>query len=417
MSLQLQEAPLGLDTPLFNAPTSTQPGGNSRIVFFSESILPWVDGVSRTLGQLFDELEARGRDFRIYAPIEPSEEYAWSRHVRKVRSVPMPFHSDYRVSMPDKTELKQELDAFEPDLIHVCSPTPAAMWAQSYARSRGIPVVGSFHTHFVAYFRCFHAGVFARPGWSFLRWFYNRCDATFAPSRSMVSEMEAHGIRNGRLWTRGIDTQRFSPAFRDAQLRTELGVDDETPLLLMVSRLVKEKDLDDLVKMDRILQQRGLSYRLALVGKGSYEGALRRALPDAIFPGQQTGEALSRWYASSDIFVFPSTTEAFGNVVQEAMASELATVVVDAAGPPGILDDGVSGLVARPNDPRDLADKVEWLIGDAQLRRRLGTTARSQILDRTWEKINGALLADYEDVVRRHVGAAPRVRQLRRARA
>jgi phosphatidylinositol alpha 1,6-mannosyltransferase len=99
------------------------------------------------------------------------------------------------------------------------------------------------------------------------------------------------------------------------------------------------------------------------------------------------------------------------------MASELAAVVVDAGGPPGIMEDGVSGLVARPNDPRDLADKVERLIKDGELRRRLGAEARVQMLGRTWDRINGALLADYEEIRRRHVGAVPGVAELRGAKA
>ena len=390
--------------------------GGARIAFFSDSILPWVDGVSRTLAELFNALEARGREFRIYAPIAPSPEYEWSRHVRHVRSVPLPMHRDYRVSMPDKRRLAADLDAFGPDLIHVCSPTPAPIWAQGYARSRGIPVVGSFHTLFVAYFRYYGAAMFEGPGWRFLRWFYSRCDATYAPSLSTIRDMEANGIRNGRLWSRGIDCERFSPAHRDEGLRAEFGVDEATPLLLMVSRLVKEKDLGDLVEMDGILRQRRLRYRLALVGRGPYEAPLRRALPHAIFAGQQVGPALSRWYASADIFVFPSTTEAFGNVVQEAMASGLATVVVDAGGPPGIMQDGVSGIVARPRAPQDLADSVEGLIRDGDLRRSLGAQARKHVVGNTWERVNGALLADYEDVVRQHAPAwslAPLRRLLR----
>jgi glycosyltransferase involved in cell wall biosynthesis len=413
--LVVQHRPLSDDATAFL--DSVARDGDARIVYFSESILPWVDGVSRTLGQLFDDLTLRGREFRVYAPIEASDEYRWSGNVRTMHSMALPFHSEYRVSLPDKRKLVAELDAFGPDLIHVCAPTPAGVWAQSYARSRDIPVVGSFHTHFVAYFRYFHAGVFSRPAWCYLRWFYNRCDATFAPSRSMAAECEAHGISNARSWSRGIDTQRFSRAYRDEGLRAGLGVDAETPLLLMVSRLVKEKDLDDLMTMDRLLKQRGLAYRLALVGKGPYEGALRRKLTDAIFAGQQVGAVLSRWYASGDIFVFPSTTEAFGNVVQEAMASELATVVVDAGGPPGIMEDGVSGLVARPNNPRDLADKVESLIRDAGLRRRLGTEARTQMLGRTWDRVNGGLLNDYEEIRRRYAGVGAGIRKLRRARA
>jgi glycosyltransferase involved in cell wall biosynthesis len=370
-----------------------------RIAYFSESVLPWVDGVSRTLGHLFSHLKACGRSFRVYSPIAPAPKYAWSENVRRVRSVPFPLYRDYRVSFPDWRWLRADLDAFKPELIHVCAPTPVAIWAQSYARSKGIPVAGSFHTDFAGYMRYYHAGALEGLGWRGLRWFYNRCDATFAPSTSVIDELRHRGVHNVGLWSRGIDCDVFSPAHRDPELRAQLGAGDETPLLLMVSRLVKEKDLADLIEMDRSLKQRGLRYRFALVGDGPFRGALERGLPDARFAGQLVGKELSRWYASADIFVFPSTTETFGNVVQEAMASELGTIVVDKGGPPSLIEHGVTGLVAWANTPRDLASQVETLIKDPARRREMGRKAREVALQRTWKDINGALLRQYDALI------------------
>jgi glycosyltransferase involved in cell wall biosynthesis len=232
------------------------------------------------------------------------------------------------------------------------------------------------------------------------RWFYARCTATYAPTQNIVLELQAHGIGNVKLWSRGVDPCLFSPSWRCDGLRRHLEVSDVTPLVLLVSRLVKEKDLADLVHMDRELRRRGVPYRLALVGDGPLRKRLQRALPHAHFAGHQSGSALSRWYASADIFVLPSTTETFANVVQEAMASGLPAVVVDRGGPAGVIEPGRSGLVARAHDPVHLADQVELLLADASLRRSMGQAGRQRALERTWDDVTAAMIAEYRALAR-----------------
>jgi len=366
-----------------------------RIAYFTESLLPLVDGVSLTLGHLFRSLEAGGIDFRIYAPFIPPREISWHQHVRRVRSFRFPLYRDYRISIPGGRRIAAELDAWAPDIVHVVSPTPMAMWAQSYAHSRGIPVVATFHTHFVSYFPYYRFRGFEAVGWKILRWFHARCAATFAPSSSIVDELTAHGIPRVQLWSRGVDSWQFSPRWRDAALRASLGASDAKPLVLLVSRLVKEKDLADLVAMDRVLRARSCSYTLALVGDGPMRAELERALPHAHFAGYQAGHELARWYASGDVFVFPSTTETFANVVQEAMASGLPCVVADRGGPPGVIDRGTSGLVARANDPEHLAEQVERLLRDPEMRANMGRAARERAEARSWDAVNAVLIQHY----------------------
>jgi phosphatidylinositol alpha 1,6-mannosyltransferase len=370
-----------------------------KIAYFTESLLPHVDGVSRTLAQLFATLEARGVDFRVYSPFVPGPEVSWSGRVRPVRYVRFPLYPDYRVSLPWGHGIARELDAWAPDLVHVVSPTPLASWAQRYAARRGIPAVSSFHTHFVSYFRYYGVPALEGWGWGMLRRFYARCARVYAPSRSIIRELEAHGIRRLELWSRGIDAGRFSPAHRDPELRRRAGADGDTPLVLLVSRLVKEKDLADLVEMDRVLRARGAEHRLALVGDGPMRAELEERLPEAFFAGHQTGEALARWYASADVFVFPSTTETFGNVVLEALASGLPAVVVDRGGPPDQVEPGENGWIARANDPADLADHVERLLRDPEARTRMGRRAVESARERDWSVINGRLLQSYAEVV------------------
>ncbi|MEX1183721.1 MAG: glycosyltransferase family 1 protein [Gemmatimonadota bacterium] len=366
-----------------------------RIVFFTESLLPLVDGVSHTLNHLFTSLEADGVDFRVYAPFLPGPEISWSPRVHRVRSFTFPLYRDYRISLPGSRRLAAELDDYAPDLVHVVSPTPMAVWAQSYARSRGIPVVATFHTHFVSYFPYYYAHGLQSLGWLLLRRFHGRCAATFAPSSSICEELRAHGIRNVHLWSRGVDACRFSPQWRDDELRALVGANDRTPMVLLVSRLVKEKDMKDLVGMDRVLRERGVAYRLAIVGDGPLRARMQKQLPHAYFAGHQSGPALSRWYASGDVFVFPSTTETFANVVQEAMASGLPAVVVDRGGPPGVIEPGRSGLVAKAWDPASLAACVERLVGNRELRLQMGMAARARAQERTWDAVNAVLLSHY----------------------
>lgn len=373
-----------------------------RIAYFTESLYPHVDGVSRTLAQLFGTLERCGVDFTIYAPFVPGEEVSWSHRVRRVRWLPFPLYPDYRVSLPAGHGIGPELDEYQADLIHVTSPTPLAAWATRYAADRGIPAVASFHTHFVSYFRYYRTlrlPVLERLGWRLMRRFYGRVDRVYVPSRALIVELAEHGIRNTELWSRGIDLERFSPVERDPALRARAGADAEHPMLLMVSRLVREKDLADLVAMNRLLRDRGARYRLALVGDGPMRGELERKLPDAFFAGHQSGEALARWYASADVFVFPSTTETFGNVVLEALASGVPAVVVDRGGPRDQVEEGVNGAIVPPNDPPAFAAAVERLLRQPALREEMGSAARARAERRDWEAINRRLLESYRRVV------------------
>jgi phosphatidylinositol alpha 1,6-mannosyltransferase len=369
-----------------------------RLVYFTESLLPLVDGVSHTLNHLFQSLEKEDIDFRVYAPFVPPAGVSWSHRVRRVRSFRFPLYRDYKVSIPGGRRLVAELDEFRPDIIHVASPTPMAAWAQNYARSRGVPVVATFHTHFVSYFPYYRLRGLEGVGWRIIRWFYGRCDATYAPSSSIVDELRAQGVRGVRLWSRGVDSLQFAPEYRDAALRAELGVSDDVPMLLLVSRLVKEKDMADLVVMDAELRRRGVPHRLVLVGSGPMRRQLEEQLPHAHFAGHQRGAALARWYASGDAFVFPSTTETFANVVQEAMASGLPAVVADRGGPPGVIEPGRSGLVARANSGISLADQAERLLRDRDLRLAMGRAARQRARSRTWDAVNQVLICDYREI-------------------
>ena len=137
-----------------------------RIAYFTESLLPHVDGVSLTLARLFATLEERGVDFTIFSPFAPRDAVSWGQRVRVVRYVRFPPYPDYRVSLPFSPTLRATLESYAPSLIHVVSPTPMAVWAQRRAARLGVPVVASFHTDFVAYFRYYRLRGLEPLGWT-----------------------------------------------------------------------------------------------------------------------------------------------------------------------------------------------------------------------------------------------------------
>ncbi|MEX2571856.1 MAG: glycosyltransferase family 1 protein [Gemmatimonadota bacterium] len=370
-----------------------------RVAYFTESLYPHVDGVSRTLARLFGTLERRGIDFRVFSPFTPGNDIPWAPRVRRVGYLHFPPYPDYRVTLPFTRGIASQLDDFRPDLVHVVSPTPMGYRAQRLARARGLPVVASFHTHFVSYFRYYGVKWLEPAGWALLRTFYRNCSRVYVPSVSIGRELETRGIHQVELWSRGIDLDGFSPEFADPSIRRRITAGEDVPVLLLVSRLVKEKDLADLVDVERILRERGLRFGLALVGDGPMRPALEAALPAATFAGHLEGEELSRWYASADVFLFPSTTETLGNVVLEAQASGLPAVVADRGGPQDLITHGTNGYVATANDTAGIAGFVERLIEQPRLRERMGDAARRSASSRDWEEINGGLVASYEDVI------------------
>lgn len=370
-----------------------------RIAYFTESMLPLVDGVSLTLRHLFDHLESRGVEFRVYSPFTPPDDLEWAWRVHRLPSIRFPLYTDYRVSIPWGLGVDRQLDAWRPDLIHTTSPTPAARWARRYGEKRGIPVVATFHTHFPAYCRYYGLGRLEGLAWWLLRRIYARCRTVYVPSGAVAGELERHGIGPVRVWGRGVDAATFSPAWRDPELRRSVGASWDRPLLLTVSRLVREKDFLDIPPMVRRLRADGVRFRLALVGDGPLRKELEAALPEAVFAGHCDGEALSRWYASADAFVFPSTTETFGNVVQEALASGVPAVVSDRGGPRTVIRPGISGLVARANDPAHLAEQVGRLLSDPEQRGAMGRAARRQTEGHTWTLVNERLVEHYRSLV------------------
>jgi len=377
-----------------------------KIAIFTESVPPLTDGVARTYTRLAETLNAQKIDFRFFAPVQPAEKEPWRGRVQRLPSVPFPLYRYYRVSIPYGQNIDASLDHFQPDLIQVAAPTPMCIYGQNYAFRHKLPTVASYHTHFVDYFPYYGFGWAVDQGWQFMRWFYNRNLTSFAPTPGTVSELAARGFQNVQVWPRGIDVHKFSPSFRSEALRKKLGI-GKLPLLLFVGRLVAEKDLADLVQAAHGLRSKGHRFHLAFAGDGPYRATLEKELPHDHFFGFIQGEKLSELYASSDLFVFPSTTETFGNVVLEAFASGLPVVGVRKGGVADIVRPKRNGLLARPNDPSDFARHIKALLDHPSMMKKLRKGALATALQYDWPTINGLLISHYEFLIRKYKGKTP----------
>ncbi len=349
-------------------------------------------------------------DFQFFAPVFPSETEPWRGRVKKVPSVPFPLYRYYRVGIPYGQKLDVVLDRFQPDLIQVAAPTPLCIYGQNYAFRKKLPLVASYHTHFVDYFPYYGFNWAVDLGWQYMRWFYNRNLATFAPTPGTISELAGRGFQNVQAWPRGIDSHKFSPSHRNMALRKKLGLGKEY-LLLFVGRMVGEKDLADLAKAAHLLRKKGYKFQLAFAGDGPYRSIMEKQFPKDHFFGFIQGRKLSELYASSDLFVFPSTTETFGNVVLEAFASGLPVIGVRKGGVADLVQDRINGFLARPNHSEDFARRIQFFLDHpaAMQKARRGAIATATHYD--WPTINGRLINHYEFLIREYKGKIPKLHE------
>ena len=371
-----------------------------RVALFTGNYNYIKDGVALTLNRLVAYLEAQGIPVLIFAPTGPKPAFQSVGELISVPSFPIPFRPEYRIALGLPKSARQRLEAFRPTLFHIAVPDILGYRALKLAGEWNVPVVSSYHTRYDTYLKFYGLGLLERMGKNYLRNFYARCRRVYPPSESMATILREENLaRNVQVWSRGVDSDLFSPARRSAEWRQSLGLRDGDVAISFIGRLVKEKNTGLLVKIYDGLRQRGLSFRAMIVGNGPEEARMRAALPDAIFAGFLHGEALARAYASSDIFLFPSESETFGNVTLEAMASGLPAVCADASGSRSLVIEGKTGYLASTAGETIFVDRLEALLRDPGLRANMAAAARQRALAFNWDNIMAGLVVSYRDVI------------------
>jgi phosphatidylinositol alpha 1,6-mannosyltransferase len=370
-----------------------------RLALFTDTYPPQLNGVARTLERLTRAAEARGAEVRVITTSDPA---AGAEPSQIVRWPSRPFwaYPQLQLAAPRILRARQMLADWRPTLVHVATEFGVGLAGRQAARALRLPLVSSYHTSFSAYAQFYRLGALAGAGWQYFRWFHGGALRTFVPTEAIRDEVESHRFRNVRVWSRGVDGDRFDPRFRSLEWRRSIGVADDTVLVLYVGRIAKEKGLPLLLHAMQNLAGESPSTQVAfvIVGDGPYEAEMRAAAPGSVhFTGRLSGVPLSTAYASADAFVFPSITDTFGNVLLEAMASGLVVLAADAGNTREIVGE-TRGVMIPPDDSAALTTAVRQLATSPERAHAMRTTAATWARARTWDAVWNQLFAEYRSL-------------------
>jgi phosphatidylinositol alpha 1,6-mannosyltransferase len=374
------------------------PSDPLRVALVTSSYNFIQDGVALTLNRLVAYLLSQGVQVRVFAPTAGKPAFPHAGDVTPVPSLPLPARPEYRLALGMAGYVKRQLLDFQPDIIHIAVPDLLGHAALKLAQKNATPVVATYHTRYETYLKHYwYLAPLEGLLKSILRRFYGRCREVYVPSESTRDILLADGLKdNFKPWPRGVDTARFAPGRRSTAWRQRYGIGADELVVLHVSRLVREKRLDTLTTALNLLKE---PHRVVIVGDGPDRTFAEEELPNAIFAGFLVGDELADAYASSDIFIFPSDSESFGNVTLEAMASGLPCVCADATGSRSLVVAGETGLLADASDAPGFANHLSVLARDAGLRQRMGQAGRARALRFSWDETMARMLGYYRTLL------------------
>ena len=360
---------------------------NRKRAWFTDT-LEDVNGVATTIRKMTAAGAAAGKELVVVT----------SRSNQQISDVPiknfppigefeLPEYELQKLSFPPILQMLDYIQREKFTEIIISTPGPVGLTALLAAKMLNLQTSGIYHTDFPQYIRILTEDSFLESmAWGYMHWFYGQLDTVFVNSEEYRQSWIKHGFDPAKLkiLPRGLDTELFHPARREPEFFEKFGEHNGEIRLLYVGRISREKDLDLLAAAYRRLRDEGLPVQLFVVGHGPYSEAFAKSLPEAIFTGYLTGNELAAAYASADIFVFPSTTDTFGNVILEAQACGLPVVVSDSGGPKELVQDTANGLITKSHDEEDFARAIRALITNPALRERMGKSARNSVIDRSW---------------------------------
>jgi glycosyltransferase involved in cell wall biosynthesis len=374
---------------IFQEMTGTVPENlrNTKRAWFTDT-LEDVNGVATTIRKMTAAAKNAGADLTVVT----------SRNEIRITDIPiknfkpigefeLPEYELQKLSFPPILRMLDYIQREGFTEIIISTPGPIGLTALTAAKMLNLQTSGIYHTDFPQYIRILTDDSFLESvAWNYMHWFYGQLDSVFVNSEEYRRSWIARGFAPEKLkiLPRGLDTKLFSPEHRDPAFWQKFGQHNGAVHLLYVGRISKEKDLDVLAQAYRQLRDEGLPIQLYLVGDGPYLQALHVAMPEAIFTGYLRGKELAAAYASADVFVFPSTTDTFGNVVIEAQASGVPVIVSDTGGPKELVEENVNGVVTKSHDVEDLARAIRDLVNDKRKRVQMSRQARQAVIDRSW---------------------------------
>ncbi len=248
----------------------------------------------------------------------------------RFRTIPCPTYPEIRLALFAGRSVAQDLDAFQPDAIHICTEGPLGLAARRYCVKRKLAFSTSLHTRFPEYVNL-RLKTPVSWGYTFLRWFHGAAHTTMVATDNLIHELEEKGLRNMAIWSRGVNLDLFRPEAR-------IDIDCPRPIFTYMGRVAVEKNLEAFLKLD-------LPGSKMIIGDGPELARYEREYPRVRFTGCKRGEELAGLLAAGDVFVFPSLTDTFGRVLIEANACGLPVAAFPVRGPADVLVEGVSGVM------------------------------------------------------------------------
>ena len=378
----------------FNRQSNSQNRQAVKVAFFADILTKDYDGAIKTIYQLIERIPAHGFKYAFYTGIPPKHSFKYE--VIKAPTIRIPFNKSYKMAVPRLKKLKlwMSLSKFNPNVIHITTPSALGFFGLSFAKRNNMPVLSIYHTHFISYMKYYfkYLPFLTKPVESLVkkayRSFYNKCNLVYVPTVKIMEELESYGISKNvmKLWQRGVDSHLFNPSKRDLDFIRKL-TGNNKPNILFASRLVWEKNVETLFGIYDELEAQNIDVNLVIAGNGVAEEAARQRMTNAIFLGFLNHEELAKVYASCDVFVFTSISETYGNVVLEAMSSGCVPVIARGGGSQALIDDSVTGFLCEPNDPNDYVEKIKVLLENETLKEKMKAAGYDYALPLSWDSL------------------------------
>ena len=361
-----------------------------RVAVVTETWPPEVNGVAVTLAKLVQGLGHRNHDVQLIRPRQPKFDTGIKdSNLEEVlmRGMPIPSYPELKLGLPSKKTLVKTWTLRRPDVVHIATEGPLGWSALQAAKVLKLPVTSDFRTNFQSYSKHYGIGWLRTPIVAYLRKFHNATACTMVPTKELKKTLSENGFLNLKVVSRGVDTSLFNMSKRDPDLRKAWGATDQSQVMISVGRMAPEKNLEQVLKTFEALKLLGTDLKLVMVGDGPLREQFQLKYPEIIFPGMLVQSELAKYYASADLFVFPSQTETFGNVTLEALASGIPVLAFDCAAARDWVQTGVNGWLVPENDPDGFARKAVEIFNTKNLLSQVTQSTRQQIVRLDWDQI------------------------------
>ena len=374
-----------------------------RIAVVTETWPPEVNGVAMTLAKLVQSLSHRNHDVQLIRPRQTKSESPLNDSSLEevlMRGMPIPRYPELKLGLPSKKTLVKTWTLRRPDVVHIATEGPLGWSALQAAKVLKLPVTSDFRTNFQSYSKHYGVGWLRKPIVAYLRKFHNATACTMVPTRELMRTLSENGFANLKVVSRGVDTKLFNISKRDTSLRSSWGATENTKVLISVGRMAPEKNLDQVLKTYEALKHTDQAFKLVMVGDGPLRSQFQQRYPDIIFPGMLSQSNLAAYYASSDLFVFPSQTETFGNVTLEALASGIPVLAFDCAAARDWVQTGINGWLVAENNPDGFAAQAVAIFNSKDALDQITQSTRQQVVHLDWDQIAEQVESVFWDAIR-----------------